>query len=76
MGTLTIGIIFLYRYLKGFGEYEGYYYFMYLLISMSASMILLCLYILSSYIGRTYLEVKGRPSYLINEFIDNRDEQA
>ncbi len=29
-----------------------------------------CLYILGAYVGRTYLEVKGRPPYLVMEVVD------
>ena len=31
------------------------------------AMLALCLYTLAAYIGRTYLEVKGRPPYVISE---------
>ena len=33
----------------------------------SNSLILFCLYILGAYLGRTYFEVKGRPSYIVYE---------
>jgi dolichol-phosphate mannosyltransferase len=36
-----------------------------LLLIGSNSLILLCLYILGAYLGRTYSEVKGRPSYIV-----------
>jgi len=29
----------------------------------------LCVYILGAYLGRTYLEVKGRPSYVVMEIL-------
>lgn len=37
---------------------------------LSNSFILLCLYILGAYVGRAYLEVKGRPNYIVAEMID------
>ena len=45
----------------------------YILVALSACVQTLCLYILSAYIGRTYLEVKGRPSYLIMEIVRNEN---
>ena len=58
-----------------FGEMYSVVYdfkFMTLLlaISISNSVVLLCLYILGAYVGRTYLEAKGRPSYIIEEIMD------
>src|SRR3989338_1366633 len=38
-------------------------------ILMSNTLLLLCLYVMSAYIGRSYLEGKGRPSYIIQEII-------
>jgi dolichol-phosphate mannosyltransferase len=38
-----------------------------LLIASSNALIMLCLYVLSAYLGRMYLEIKGRPSYIIME---------
>jgi polyisoprenyl-phosphate glycosyltransferase len=36
-----------------------------------------CLYILGAYVGRTYLEVKGRPPYLVMEVVEAaHDERA
>jgi dolichol-phosphate mannosyltransferase len=35
------------------------------LLVASSSLILFCLYILGAYLGRAYLEVKGRPSYIV-----------
>ncbi len=34
------------------------------------TVILICLYTLAAYIGRTYLEVKNRPSYIIKDMVD------
>jgi dolichol-phosphate mannosyltransferase len=41
----------------------------YLLIISGNFVQVLCIYILGAYVGRTYLEVKGRPSYLVMEVI-------
>lgn len=37
------------------------------LMIASNSLILFCLYILGAYLGRSYLEVKGRPTYIVYE---------
>jgi dolichol-phosphate mannosyltransferase len=33
-----------------------------------------CIYILGAYVGRTYLEAKGRPSYLVMEVVERHGE--
>jgi dolichol-phosphate mannosyltransferase len=38
-----------------------------LLILLGNGLILLCVYILGSYVGRAYWEVKGRPGYIVAE---------
>lgn len=48
-------------------------------ILVSTTFVLFCLYIIGAYVGRTYLESKGRPNYIIQEVInlgtiDNRKE--
>ena len=40
---------------------------MFLLLIVSNSLVLFCLYILGAYLGRTYFEVKGRPSFIVYE---------
>jgi polyisoprenyl-phosphate glycosyltransferase len=45
----------------------------YILITSSNALTLLCLYVINAYLGRTYLEVKRRPSYIVMEVIDSRD---
>lgn len=40
-----------------------------LLILLSNALILFCMYILGAYVGRTYLESKGRPTYIVREVI-------
>jgi dolichol-phosphate mannosyltransferase len=42
-----------------------------LLIASSNALIMLCLYVLSAYLGRMYLEIKGRPSYIVMEQVGN-----
>lgn len=44
-----------------------YFYITYLFISIIGTFIMMCLYVLSAYIGRTYIEVKGRPTYIMLE---------
>jgi dolichol-phosphate mannosyltransferase len=39
------------------------------LVSLIGFSVLVCLYVLSAYIARTYLEVKGRPTYLLREVV-------
>lgn len=41
-----------------------------LLIAGSNALIMLCLYVFSAYLGRMYLEIKGRPPYIIMEQIE------
>jgi dolichol-phosphate mannosyltransferase len=41
----------------------------YILVATGNFVVTVCLHILGAYVGRTYLEVKGRPSYLIMEII-------
>jgi dolichol-phosphate mannosyltransferase len=45
-----------------------------LLIASGNAMTMLVLYVFSAYLGRMYLEVKGRPPYIIMERIDGTDE--
>jgi len=57
---------------KGFFHESEEIVALYALIALSSVMgfmILLCLYILSAYVGRMYLEAKGRPSYLLMEVV-------
>lgn len=39
------------------------------LMLLSNGIILLCLYILGAYLGRAYMEVKGRPGYVVAEIL-------
>jgi glycosyltransferase involved in cell wall biosynthesis len=42
----------------------------YVLIASGNALLAFCLYILGAYVGRTYLEVKGRPPYLVMEVVE------
>jgi dolichol-phosphate mannosyltransferase len=42
----------------------------YVLIATGNAVQSFCLYILGAYVGRTYLEVKGRPPYLVMEVVE------
>jgi dolichol-phosphate mannosyltransferase len=46
----------------------------YLLILSGNFVQVFCMYILGAYVGRTYLESKGRPSYLIMEVVGERED--
>ncbi|MBN1521135.1 MAG: glycosyltransferase family 2 protein [Candidatus Aureabacteria bacterium] len=45
----------------------------YLLIALGGLVQVFCIYILSAYIGRSYLEIKGRPSYIIMEVVKKEE---
>lgn len=47
-----------------------------ILMIASNSLILFCLYILGAYLGRAYLEIKGRPSYIVYEDLIVREPAA
>jgi dolichol-phosphate mannosyltransferase len=47
----------------------------YLLIISGNFVQLFCIYILGAYVGRTYLEVKGRPSYVLLEVVGDAEER-
>lgn len=42
----------------------------YILITSGNALTLLCLYVINAYVGRMYLEVKGRPTYIVMEVIE------
>jgi glycosyltransferase involved in cell wall biosynthesis len=48
----------------------------YLLILSGNFVQVFCIYILGAYVGRTYLESKGRPPYLVMEVVGRREEDA
>ncbi|MFP2901381.1 glycosyltransferase family 2 protein [Corallococcus sp. 4LFB] len=71
-GLLTVMFLFL---LLGFSQELGVprpLLFLYALVATGNAVLSFCLYILGAYVGRTYLEVKGRPPYLVMEFVEPR----
>jgi polyisoprenyl-phosphate glycosyltransferase len=44
----------------------------YVLVASGNAVQSFCLYILGAYVGRTYLEVKGRPPYLVMEVVERQ----
>jgi glycosyltransferase involved in cell wall biosynthesis len=45
-----------------------------LAVVATSSINLACLYVFSAYIGRTYLEMKGRPTYVVMEVVAGQEE--
>ncbi len=67
------GVVLFFLVIKMFHEVNDQHMQFYILtttILMGNGLILFCLYILGAYVGRGYLEIKGRPSYIIQEVID------
>ena len=48
----------------------------YVLIASGNALLAFCIYILGAYVGRTYLEVKGRPPYVVMEIVTRDAEPA
>lgn len=74
-GVLTVLFLFL---LVGFSQHLDVprpFLFAYVLIATGNAVLAFCLYILGAYVGRTYLEVKGRPPYLVMELVERRAPQ-
>lgn len=46
------------------------------LIAFTSSLQIFCLYILGAYIGRMYLEVKSRPSYIVMEIVTRENSES
>lgn len=71
-GLLTIA--FLLMLLAGYAARPGSiprpFLVAYALIATGNAVQSFCLYILGAYVGRTYLEVKGRPPYLVMEVVE------
>jgi dolichol-phosphate mannosyltransferase len=57
-------------YIHTNNEISLWFLFCYALIALGSFIQTLCVYILSAYIGRTYLEAKSRPNYLLMEVIN------
>ena len=71
-GLLTLG--FLAMLLGGYVAFPSSvprpFLLAYVLIATGNAVQSFCLYILGAYVGRTYLEVKGRPPYMVMEVVD------
>lgn len=68
--VFLIGIFFVTRFnLLGQSASDTNLFLMYSIL-MSNCVVLLCLHILGAYIGRTYFEVKNRPTYVIREIFE------
>jgi dolichol-phosphate mannosyltransferase len=48
--------------------------FLFLLVLVSNGIVLFCLYVLGAYLGRAYIEVKGRPTYIVDEVIRSSED--
>ena len=60
-------------YLETENETAVWFLFCYALIAIGSFIQILCIYILSAYVGRAYLEIKGRPSFVVMETIDKNN---
>lgn len=71
MMSLALGGVSMFKYLTYSRANPMALWFLatYALISVGNFMMLLSIYVLSAYVGRTYLEVKGRPSFIVMESI-------
>jgi dolichol-phosphate mannosyltransferase len=70
--TLALGLFALFRFPTGLGV-PTWALVIYLLILSGNFVQVFCIYILGAYVGRTYLEAKRRPSYLIMEVVGRRE---
>lgn len=70
--TMFLVGVWLTRLLRGSPMNEPVFWFMVTLIVVSAGfcVVSVCLYAMSAYIARTYIEAKNRPSYVIMNHID------
>jgi dolichol-phosphate mannosyltransferase len=69
---LGLGLLALFHFPAGLGI-PTWALVVYLLILSGNFVQVFCIYILGAYVGRTYLEAKGRPSYLIMEVVGERE---
>jgi dolichol-phosphate mannosyltransferase len=68
--TLGVGLLMVVRHLVWpRGEVSLPILLGYLLVLSGNFVQVLCIYILGAYVGRTYLEVKGRPPYVVMEVV-------
>ena len=76
IGALGFLFLSLQRYLayRPTGDRMALYFLVtYMVVSAASAANLICVYILSAYVGRTYLEVKNRPSFIVMEVVGERD---
>jgi dolichol-phosphate mannosyltransferase len=71
-GLLTLGFLgmLLGGYVASPSSIPRTFLLAYVLIATGNAVQSFCLYILGAYVGRTYLEVKGRPPYLVMEVVE------
>ena len=65
-----------YLFFKGSDTLPLWFYFSYVLIASGSFVQAFCIYVLSAYVGRSYLEIKGRPPYLIMEIVGKADNES
>ena len=79
LGVIALGLTFVFL-LMVFGKIDAPlslpFLVTYILITSGNAMTMLCLYVINAYIGRTYLEVKGRPPYIVMEVIEPPAREA
>lgn len=69
LATVLLGKYWSYR---GVNEFAMWALFGYMLIVLGSFVQTLCVYILGAYVGRMYLEVKDRPSYIVMEVVSGK----
>jgi polyisoprenyl-phosphate glycosyltransferase len=75
--TLGLGLLMLVRHVVWpAGEVPLPVLIGYLLVLSGNFVQVLCIYILGAYVGRTYLEVKGRPPYVLMEVVGGGETAA
>jgi dolichol-phosphate mannosyltransferase len=71
-GLITLALLglLLAGYVSGATSMSRPFLIAYVLVASGNAVQAFCLYILGAYVGRTYLEVKGRPPYLVMEIVE------
>ena len=69
IGVLGIACLVKYWSYSGDDDHILWFLLCYMLIAMGGFVQTLCIYVLSAYVGRTYLETKQRPPYIIEEVV-------
>lgn len=71
-GLLTVAflVMLLWGYLVRPSSIPRSFLVAYVLVATGNAVQSFCLYILGAYVGRTYLEVKGRPPYVVMEIVE------